>query len=132
MNLEYNFSERRIIYNYTEFGDSPTCLPDENINLDNKEALLQGFGLVPKTKTSGDLLELPLKIVSNEECYEIFSKTFNLPKNHKDHNKAQNRRTVITGESYNGLTEGEMCTISTCNKTEGRRDPTRGDKCVST
>merc|ERR1711976_929838 len=63
--------ERRIVFNYTLIGDSPTCLGEE-VNLENQLALLQGFGL-EENDEAGRLLELPLEIISNEECYETFS-----------------------------------------------------------
>ena len=38
------FSERRVIYDYEKYGDSPTCLGEEN-DLDQQIGLVQGFGI---------------------------------------------------------------------------------------
>ena len=72
-----------------------------------------------------------MKIISNDECYKTFSKYFNLPegttrKESKLNQRTQNQRISITAETYNGLTEGEMCAISTCDDTVKK-----GTKCVS-
>ena len=47
------FSERRIIYDYDKFGDSPTCLGDNN-GISELEALVQGKEIIVEEFNSGD------------------------------------------------------------------------------
>ena len=61
------FLERKILYDYETYGDSPTCL-NKDCDIAGKEATLQGFG---KTET-GDfpikLLETTVRTITNDEC----------------------------------------------------------------
>ena len=73
--MSFYISERRIIYDYAEFGDSPTCIGEEKRLPNGTPARLQGFGLSQKGRNQeiiGKLLELELTILSNEQCYEEF------------------------------------------------------------
>ena len=70
-----NSIERRIDYNYTKYGDSPPCL-NEDIDLPNQNAQLQGFGLSQSQGETviGELLQLELRTLKNEECYKVYNK----------------------------------------------------------
>ena len=50
---QFFFSERRIIYDYDKFGDSPTCLGDNN-EISGLEALVQGKEIIVEELNSGD------------------------------------------------------------------------------
>ena len=71
--LKY-FSDRKVLYDYEKYGDSPTCLNSE-FDIHNKDALAQGFG-VTDDKESNDkdvdgnaqLYEGKLVTVSHENC----------------------------------------------------------------
>ena len=67
----FTLLERRIIFNYEKFGDSPPCL-GYSFDIANLEALSQGVG---KTEydTHGDLLEAKIVTMSNQECEEWIS-----------------------------------------------------------
>ena len=43
--IHFFYSERRIIYDYDKFGDSPTCL-GENNGISGLEALVQGKEII--------------------------------------------------------------------------------------
>ena len=53
------YSERRIIYDYEKFGDSPTCL-GENNGIDGLEALVQGKKIIVEDWYSEDISTLIL------------------------------------------------------------------------
>ena len=111
--------ERRIIYNYTKFGDSPSCI-GEKLDLVNQPVLLQGFGLQPD-ETIGELLQIPLRIISNEECYKDF-------RNEPEY--FGQRKSQLQGALYDGITDQVLCSKITCNKTEYTADQ-KYNKCVS-
>ena len=68
--LNHSNSERRIIYDYEKFGDSPTCLGD-SVNLDGVTALVQGYGLTEKETSPNKLLETYVTIISNKKCQKL-------------------------------------------------------------
>ena len=61
------FLERKILYDYETYGDSPTCLNTE-CDIDGKEATLQGFGKTETGEFPNKLLETKVKTITNEEC----------------------------------------------------------------
>jgi len=61
--------ERRIIYDYETFGDSPACLGEEK-DLDGKVALVQGFGITEDGSSPDGILEANVTIISNSQCEE--------------------------------------------------------------
>ena len=73
-------SERRIIYDYEKYGDSPACIGDKLI-LENQIALTQGFGINENTINTNEyekaLQETNVTVISNDECYEKASKINN-------------------------------------------------------
>merc|ERR1711884_165066 len=110
--------ERRIVYDYTKYGDSPACLGD--IVDVPQTAVLQGFGQ-QADGTSGELLELKLKTLTNEECYEEF-KTLS--------QKPAYNRVVTQNTLFEGITDQILCTQTTCNRTDP--DLKKLDKCDPT
>ena len=79
-------SERRIIYDFEQFGDSPTCLGDPG-NLDGVNALVQGFGLNEKGESPQGLLETRVEIISNKKCQDSMNWRLNatrFPQNAKE------------------------------------------------
>ena len=110
-----------MIFNYTKYGDSPACLGEEK-NLENKSAVIQGFGLEPSKDEAGTLLEIPLRIISNAECYEKFQESF----------KSQPaRKSPIRTSLYDGLSDQVMCTITTCDLSDLSTKEDKSAKCVS-
>ena len=60
-------SDRRVVFDYEKYGDSPTCLGKEK-NLDQQLGLLQGFGITEDGINSDGLLEANVTIISREKC----------------------------------------------------------------
>ena len=68
------FSDRKILFDYEIYGDSPICLNDK-FDISNKEAIIQGFG-IPFGITdfnqidynSPQLKQAKVITVSNENC----------------------------------------------------------------
>ena len=71
------FTERRIIYDFEKFGDSPACIGKEK-NLENQVALTQGFGITENTTDLAyfkpKLLETNVTLISNDDCYNKIRK----------------------------------------------------------
>ena len=96
--------DQRIIFNYTEYGDSPTCV-GENLDIVNERALYQGFGVQPgNQEITGELLELQLKVISNEDCYQKLDNYI------KTNINAYNVRSQIKETVYDGITDQLLCT----------------------
>ena len=117
------FLERRIIYNYAKYGDSPICIGEE-LDIPSQNAVTQGFGLTPDDNI-GELLQLELRVLSSDECYEKFN---NIP---EDQQKLFNAslRTKVTGNLHEGITDQVLCTAITCDGSDLNLD--NWDKCVS-
>merc|ERR1712062_287816 len=77
---------------------------------ENKTATLQGYGL-DENEESGRLLELQLRIISNEECYQTYSNLF------KTSYYFFSIKEQIKNALHDGINEGIMCSKSTCNST---------------
>merc|ERR1711962_441998 len=108
--------ERRIEFDYEKFGDSPACL-GEDLDISSQTAVLQGFGL-QADETFGELLELQLKTITNDMCYEEFKKLS--PK--QKFNKIRIQNTL-----FEGITNQVLCTLTMCNGTDPNLK--RRDKC---
>ena len=65
--------ERRVIYDYERFGDSPACLGKEE-DLAGKQGLVQGFGINEDGITPDGVTEVDVNIISNAECEEEMDK----------------------------------------------------------
>ena len=73
------------------------------------QAYGEGFGL-DGADEAGNLLELPLKIVGNNECYDRFVNYF------KD--DTTNLQKKISAALYDGISDQVLCTVSTCEFNE--------------
>merc|ERR1711953_899672 len=90
---------RRIEYNFTKFGDSPSCLPKKEFEVINKIATVQGYG-VTESGTKGDLLETNVTVITNKYCKEILQANVT---------KDQNNAKKILKALPLGLDYGLMC-----------------------
>ena len=100
----FGILERRIIYNYTEYGDTPACI-GEKLDLDSQPGILQGFGQQPN-ETIGTLLEIPLRVLTNEDCYKDFLKESN------------QINSQVRNALYDGITDQILCSKLTCNEND--------------
>ena len=109
------------MFDYAKYGDSPACLSDQ-LALPDQNLLLQGFGRQAEEDSIGELLELELKTISNEECYVDLSNQiqsgFNLLES-----------TQISNSLYEGVTDQILCTKFTCNLEDNNTELSA--KCVS-
>ena len=64
----YFFADRRIIFDFEAYGDSPVCLNREKL-LKDQLAITQGFGITETGLIPTNALETEVKVISNEECY---------------------------------------------------------------
>jgi len=63
--------ERRIIYDYETFGDSPTCLVKKDLESSQLFATVQGFGLTENGLPQNNLLETRVIVLNNlYECQQ--------------------------------------------------------------
>ena len=113
--------ERRIIYDYEKYGDSPACL-GEIEDLAGIIGVTQGFGLTElESDGAGKLLETNVTIISNQDCYDKLNNIITTNEN------GYNFRPQIKNAVYEGITdqllcteglvvEKEICTSRGCNK----------------
>ena len=62
-----HFSERKVLYKYDQYGDSPTCL-NGKFDISNKTATIQGFGITDTGESANGLLEATVITTTNENC----------------------------------------------------------------
>ena len=93
-----NLSERRIIYDFDKYGDSPSCL-EERDNIDDTAAITQGFGITEAGKIPNKNLETNVTIISNQECYDLLSKV-----------PFPTHKTTIKSTLFDGVTDQVVCT----------------------
>ena len=105
-------SERRIIYDFEQFGDSPTCLGDPG-NLDGVNALVQGFGLNEKGESPQGLLETRVEIISNKKCQDSMNWRLNAKK------FPQNAKEFVLKTLPNGIDNHILCTQGYLNEDSG-------------
>ena len=97
------FSERRVIYDYEKYGDSPTCLGEEN-DLDQQIGLVQGFGITEDGTAPDNVLEANVTIISNSKCTSEMDKMNKLYKEE------------IGNALPHGLSDKLLCTQGIWNK----------------
>ena len=68
INLFANNVERRVIYDYEKYGDSPNCLGKDKF-VPDQLAVLEGAGLTEHDDLRG-LQVTEVNIIQNEECYD--------------------------------------------------------------
>ena len=95
--------ERRIIFDYDKYGNSPNCLGKDKY-IKNQIALQQGAGLTEKDELDG-LQNVKVKIIQNEECY---AKIESAPPR-----IIQNQ---FMPELPEGINEGMLCTLGIENE----------------
>ena len=110
------------MFDYAKYGDSPACL-SEQLDLPDQNLLLQGFGRQATDDKIGELLELELKTISNEECYADLTSQ----KNEKGFNPGNSTR--VRNSLYEGITDQILCTKLTCNLENNNTESSA--KCVS-
>jgi len=64
--------ERRVIYDYEKYGDSPACL-GKSLDLASKKGLVQGFGINEDGIATGGVTEVDVNIISNDVCQQEMS-----------------------------------------------------------
>ena len=104
----HQFTERRVIYNFEKYGDSPACVGKDR-NIKNQIALTQGFGLTENTKDlleERPLLETNVTIISNDECYNKFKMVDNV-----------NIKSIAKSAMPNGVTDQMLCTLGILKQT---------------
>ena len=105
--LTIKFAERRIIYDFDKYGDSPACIGKEK-NLKNQVALTQGFGITENIRDLADfeskLLETNVTIISNDECYDKI-------RNNPNVNLKGSARIAMP----EGVTDQMLCTLGIVN-----------------
>ena len=113
--------ERRIIYDYETFGDSPTCLVKKDLESSQLFATVQGFGLTENGLPQNNLLETRVIVLNNlYECQQdmkILLKGDKLSEKEKSEiNKALpyglNEHLICTKGIYNNYTK--IYTVSMC------------------
>ena len=106
--LKYDFSERKILYDYGIFGDSPICLNDEP-DISDKVATLQGIGRTDTTDhVSEIILETQVNTMTNEECNEWLK-----------FNGTEFSRTQVASHFSLGINEQILCTRGILNEDTG-------------
>ena len=97
------FSERRVIYDYERYGDSPTCLGEKE-DLDQQIGLVQGFGITEDGTAPDNVLEANVTIISNSKCTSEMDK---MSKQYKNE---------ISQALPKGLSDKLLCTQGIWNK----------------
>ena len=129
--------ERRVEFNYTKYGDSPVCL-SEKVDIPNQRVFSRGYGQ-QADETTGELLQLELETLTNEECYNrhlTVSETFLHDQSGQrlikfgtnDFLKNEIPNSIKLG-LYDGITDQVLCTVTTCDGKDSSLN--RLDKCVS-
>ena len=100
------FSERRIIFDYDTFGDSPPCLSDMTELEDEGVANIQGVGL-DENGDFGRGLEAELRTMSMESC-----------KDWAEYNAtvSRNFRNLLKRHLRKGLTDDVVCAHGICHE----------------
>ena len=100
--LDLESLERRIIFDYEKYGNSPSCIGKDKF-IPNQIALQQGAGLTEEDELEG-LQDVKVKIIQNEECYaKIESAPPRIIKTFKQ-------------ELPEGINEGMLCTLGIENE----------------
>ena len=96
------FKERRIIYDYEKYGNSPNCLGKDKF-IPNQHALQQGAGLTEQDELAG-LKDVKVQIIQNEECYQ------------KIKSASKRQRNKFKGPLDEGINDGILCTLGIENE----------------
>ena len=101
--LDLESLERRIIFDYEKYGNSPSCIGKDKF-IPNQIALQQGAGLTEKDELEG-LQDVKVKIIQNEECY---AKIESAP--------PRIIRNQFMKELPEGINDGMLCTLGIENE----------------
>ena len=99
---KFLFIDRRVIYDFEKFGDSPACIGTDG-NIENQIALTQGFGITENTVDTTEereLLETNVTIISNDECY-----------NKLEMAESSTLKATARNAMPNGVTDQMLCTL---------------------
>jgi hypothetical protein len=96
-------AERRILYDYDQFGDSPTCINREE-NIANLIAIGQGVGF-NENGEHGSLLETNVTTMATDDCAAWFK-----------HNLTLSDRGSLRSSFKFGLNEQILCTRGILNE----------------
>ena len=128
------FSERRVVFDYEKYGDTPACL-GEIEDLADQMAISQGFGLTEDDQDGiGNFLETNVTIISNQECYDTLDDII------RNSDQGYSLRKQIQNTVYDGITDQILCTkgeivekpgICRKNKVTGRTRCTKPKKIIS-
>ena len=91
-------TERRIIFDYEKYGDSPVCL-NKNRNVEDQLGITQGYGLTENGLFPSNVLETNVTIISNEECYQNLQ------------NETHIETVKLRQSLYDGVNEQILCTL---------------------
>ena len=94
--------ERRVIYDYGKYGDSPNCLGKDK-SVRDQVGVLEGSGLTEHDDQRG-LLVTKLNIIQNDECYDKIQSA---------------NRGILNRYKWAlplGINAGIMCTVGIVNK----------------
>jgi secreted trypsin-like serine protease len=95
--------ERRILYDWETYGDSPTCLA-KNYNIHGTKGLVQGYGLTEDGIFPESLLEVNVTIITNEQCQR------KLQWKMKNTNMRDSDRQIFENDLPDGLNKHLLCT----------------------
>ena len=101
--------ERRIIYDYETFGDSPTCL-SQSENIGGLKALVQGFGVTEANKLPDCLLETNVTTLTNEECRQWIHNNVTYSK------KSAQIKPQMTKSFPQGINDIILCSVGIQNE----------------
>ena len=65
--LTFVFLDRKIVYDYEKYGDTPICLNDQ-FDISDKETIIEGFGIDETGEEVTENQIAQLITMSNEEC----------------------------------------------------------------
>ena len=97
--------ERKIVYDFDKYGDSPVCL-GQDFDIQNQKALAQGFGKTEDDILPDTLLETFVQTVSNQECRDWINYNLTIfPKVKKG----------VTNSYCLGINDALLCTVGIYN-----------------
>jgi len=111
--------ERRVIFDYEKFGDSPVCLGEIGKDgISGQIGVSEGFGKDERNR-DGNIQQTNVTLLSNEECYEKLNNIM------KTNVQGYNNRIKIQQAVYNGITDQLICTsgliVEKCRKGRCRK-----------
>jgi len=113
--------ERRILYDWETYGDSPTCLA-KDYNIQGTKGLAQGYGLTENGIFPDSLLEANVTILTNERCRRKLQWKI------KNTNLRDSDKEILEKSLPDGLNKHLLCTQGIYDyKTNVHTGPCKGD-----